>query len=173
MCGVGRHSAGDDDEDGEDVVWVPVPASQVTGEIPRIQLTGEIPVVLTGEIPRVVADDADTSVVSAAPTAEEPEASTEAPKHVMVVVDPHTSTTRADVNLLRAMPGLRMRALAGLIVPFLIYTLLFVLLGRMDVYLIWLWIPTVVAGVVVGHFLDLAHKRARQKPVTTVTEASK
>jgi hypothetical protein len=42
----------------------------------------------------------------------------------------------------------------------------------MDVYVIWLWVPTIVAGVLVGHFLDLAHK-AREKAAATSAETSK
>jgi len=73
-------------------------------------------------------------------------------------VDAAVSPTRADVNLLKAVPGLRARALAGVLVPFLLYTVLMVLLGRTDAFLIWLWIPAVLAGAVVGHLLDRAHE---------------
>jgi hypothetical protein len=195
MCGVGRHSAGDEDEGGEDVVWVPIPASHVTGEIPRLDLTGDIPIIqLTGEFPKVSADVVDTEPTgpAAGSTAVLPEPpanpyvdsadldtasstptrSAEGAKQVTVVVDPHTSSTRADMNLLKAMPGLRARALAGVVVPFLLYTVLMIVIGRMDIYVIWVWIPTVVAGVLVGHFLDVAHSRVRQTPATTSSDAS-
>ena len=73
------------------------------------------------------------------------------------LVDAAVSPTRADVNLLKAVPGLRAQALAGLVVPYLLYTVVMVLLARTDVFLLWLWIPTVFAGALVGHLLDRAH----------------
>ncbi|HEY3736465.1 MAG TPA: hypothetical protein VGL26_03405 [Jatrophihabitans sp.] len=175
---MGRHSAGDDeDEVGDDVVWVPVPASQITGEIPRIQLTGEIPAVqVTGEIAKItqplaapplpestaVLPDVEqwtdgTDEVSTPPDAGGASGSAAV---LTVVVDPHISATHADLNLIRAVPGLRAGIFASVVVPFLLYTVAMVLMHRMDVYLIWLWIPTVLAGVLVGHFLDRAHARA-------------
>jgi|KBSSwiStaDraftv2_1062776.scaffolds.fasta_scaffold30443_7 hypothetical protein len=69
------------------------------------------------------------------------------------------SSSRSDLRLLRLHPSLRARCLAALIVPFLLYTLVLVIISRTDVYLIWLWIPTVLAGALVGHLLDRAHKR--------------
>jgi hypothetical protein len=42
-------------------------------------------------------------------------------------------------------------------VPYLLYTVVLVLLARTDVFLLWLWIPTVFAGALVGHLLDRAH----------------
>ncbi len=94
------------------------------------------------------------------------------PAVVQVVVDPSVPPTRADFNLLRAIPGLRARVLAAIVVPFLIYTGFMVLIGRMDVYLIWLFIPTVIAGTLVGHFLDKAHERVRSKPIAVASEIS-
>jgi hypothetical protein len=186
MCDVGRHSVGDGDEDGEDVVWVPIPASHITGELPRIDVTGEFPVILTGEMPRIVEPviaDADTSPVAALGpagvfgTAVLPQAQPAATGRSdtpSVAAQPraHTSPTHADLHLLRSIPGLRARALAAVVVPFLLYTVLLIILGRTDVYLIWLWVPTIVAGVLVGHFLDLAHK-AREKAAATSAETSK
>jgi hypothetical protein len=69
--------------------------------------------------------------------------------------------TRADLRLLRETPALRARCAAAVIVPFLLYTILMVVIHRVDAYLLWVWIPTVTAGVAVGTLLDLAHRRAR------------
>ena len=47
------------------------------------------------------------------------------------------------------------------VVPFLIYTIVLVVVARVDLYLLWMWIPTVTAGVLVGSFLDLEHRRRK------------
>jgi hypothetical protein len=72
--------------------------------------------------------------------------------------------TRGDLHLLRDSHALRMRCAAAVLVPFVIYTVVLVALGRTDVYLIWLWIPTVLAGILVGALLDMAHRRLRLAP---------
>jgi hypothetical protein len=61
--------------------------------------------------------------------------------------------------LLRESSVLRLRCAAAVVVPFLVYTVLLIVIGRTDVYLIWFWIPTVLAGVLIGAFLDSAHRR--------------
>ncbi|MEO6887206.1 MAG: hypothetical protein ABI232_13110 [Jatrophihabitantaceae bacterium] len=73
------------------------------------------------------------------------------------------SSTRADLRLLRTESGLRARCAAGVLVPFLLYTVILAVISRTDVYLIWVWIPTVTAGVLVGSLLDIAHGKARQQ----------
>jgi hypothetical protein len=87
-------------------------------------------------------------------------------RHHVADEDTHTSVrelggTHADLRLLRESPALRARCAAAAIVPFLLYTAALVLLRRTDVYLVWIWIPTVSGGVGVGFFLDVAHRRAR------------
>lgn len=67
--------------------------------------------------------------------------------------------SRSDLHLLRTQHGLRAQCLAALIVPFLLYSLVLVVISRTDVYLIFLWMPTVIAGATVGHLLDRAHRR--------------
>jgi hypothetical protein len=69
--------------------------------------------------------------------------------------------THADLRLLRENPALRARCAAAVIVPFLLYTAALLVLGSTAIYLVWVWVPTVVAGVSVGTFLDVAHHRER------------
>lgn len=69
------------------------------------------------------------------------------------------SGTHGDLQLLRERPALRARCAAAAIVPFLLYTAVLAVIGRADVYLLWVWIPTVTAGIAVGGFLDAAHRR--------------
>lgn len=65
--------------------------------------------------------------------------------------------SRGDLQLLRADGGLRLRCAGAVVLTFLIYTAVLILMGRSDVYVIWLWIPIVVSGVVIGGLLDHAH----------------
>lgn len=73
---------------------------------------------------------------------------------------PRSSGTRADVRLLREHSVLRARCAAAVVVPFVIYAAALFAVGRADVFLLWMWIPTVTAGVLFGSFLDAAHRRA-------------
>jgi hypothetical protein len=69
--------------------------------------------------------------------------------------------TRADIQLMRRNPEVLARCIAGLVVPFVLYTVLLVLIGGTGRYLIWIWVPAIFAGVLMGAFLDAAHKRDR------------
>lgn len=73
------------------------------------------------------------------------------------------SGTRADLRLLREQPAVRAQVIGAVIVSFLIYTVVMLVLGHTDKYLIWLWVPIVACGVLVGLVLDLAHRRARKR----------
>jgi len=79
-----------------------------------------------------------------------------------VVAEPaaRSTGTRADLRMLREQPALRARCVAAIVVPFLAYALVLLVIGRTDVFLLWIWIPTVAAGVLFGSFLDAAHRRA-------------
>jgi hypothetical protein len=66
---------------------------------------------------------------------------------------------RADLRLLRESSSLRARAIAGLVLPFILYTIVLVVISRVDVYLFWIWIPAILAGVLFGAQLDAAAKR--------------
>lgn len=74
------------------------------------------------------------------------------------------SGTHADLQMLRENPALRARCIAAAVVPFILYTVVLVTIGRADIYLVWVWIPIVVAGILVGTFLDLGHRSARSEP---------
>jgi hypothetical protein len=74
------------------------------------------------------------------------------------------SGTRADLKLLRQSATLRVRCIGAVVATFLIYTVAFIVIGRTDVYLLWVWIPTVLSGILVGSFLDMAHRRVAGPP---------
>ncbi len=67
--------------------------------------------------------------------------------------------TAADLALLREHSELRARVIAAIVAPFVLYTAVLYLIGAMDVYFIWVWIPLVSAGVLAGSLLDAAHRR--------------
>lgn len=72
------------------------------------------------------------------------------------------SGTHADLQMLRENPALRARCIAAAVVPFLLYTVVLVVIGRADIYLVWVWIPIVLAGILVGMLLDLGYRSARR-----------
>jgi len=67
-------------------------------------------------------------------------------------------STAADLALLRERPDVRNRVIASIVVPFVLYSAVMVLIGAASVYLIWIWIPLVTAGVLAGSMLDSAHR---------------
>jgi hypothetical protein len=64
----------------------------------------------------------------------------------------------ADLALLRSSPALRARCIAAVVVPVGIFIALMIVMGQGRDFLLWLWVPTVVSGMLVGLFLDLAHR---------------
>jgi hypothetical protein len=71
--------------------------------------------------------------------------------------------THADLRLLRENPALRARCAAAVVIPFVLYTVAMIVLGGTAAYLVWVWVPTVLAGVTVGTFLDVAHRRESRR----------
>jgi hypothetical protein len=74
--------------------------------------------------------------------------------------DGKETNTQADLRLLRENGAVRARCIAAVLASFLLYTVVMVVLSRADSYVLWLWIPIVVSGFLVGFVLDLAHKAA-------------
>lgn len=73
------------------------------------------------------------------------------------------SGTHADLQMLREDSALRARCIASAVVPFILYTVVLVVIGRADLYLVWVWIPIVAAGILVGMILDLGHRSAKRR----------
>lgn len=90
----------------------------------------------------------------AAPTAPIPDPAPTTP-------DPESATS-ADLRLIRENRSVRAQCVAAVVIPFALYTVLMVTIGRADVFLLWVWIPIVLAGVVAGTVLDRAHRAARR-----------
>lgn len=74
-------------------------------------------------------------------------------------------STAADLALVRRHSDVRNRVIGAALVPFVLYAaVLLVLTAKGVQYLLWIWIPTVVAGVLVGFVLDSGHKRHPDEP---------
>jgi hypothetical protein len=75
--------------------------------------------------------------------------------------------TQADLRVLRENSAVRARSIAGVLVSFLLYTVVMIVIGQTAMYLLWIWIPIVVAGVLVGVVLDLAHRQPKDSAVSS------
>ncbi|WAX55366.1 hypothetical protein M6B22_12500 [Jatrophihabitans cynanchi] len=109
--------------------------------------------------PRDEAPAAELATPSAAAAREEEAESPGDASGAAPVTPRAPSGTRADLKLLRQSANLRVRCIGAVVATFLIYTVVLIVLGRTDVYLLWVWIPTVLSGILVGSFLDAAHRR--------------
>ncbi len=68
--------------------------------------------------------------------------------------------TALDLALLRSHSDVRNRCIAGLLVPFVVYVVVMVVLGAHgSQYALWIFIPLITAGVLVGALLDAAHRK--------------
>jgi hypothetical protein len=67
--------------------------------------------------------------------------------------------TASDLAMLRTHADVRARCIAAVLVPFVLYTVVLMLIGAIGAYLIWIWIPLISAGVTAGAILDAAHRR--------------
>ena len=69
-----------------------------------------------------------------------------------------------DLQLLRSDTRLMLTCAGAIVLIFLVYTSVLILMGRTDVYLIWVWIPTVLSGMTLGGLLDRAHRKVGEHP---------
>lgn len=126
-------------------------------------------------------EDALAGMPETPATPETPAPPEPAPSPAAVAPAPPTRATRAsasDLALVRARGDVRARCLAGLVVPFVIYVVVLVLGGSLTLttFLLWIWIPLISAGVLIGLFLDAGHKRypggpAPEAPTDGVNES--
>lgn len=148
---MGRHSAPDDEEDGDVLV-----ASAVAVEAPRRGRHS------------VPDDDDDSSPAGQIDLAAEP--TVEVRRDPSLITDESVQrlaprpgkgnqSTAADLELLRDRSDVRARVIAAVVAPFVIYTLAMYLGSALDVYFIWVWLPLVTAGVLAGSILDSAHRK--------------
>lgn len=172
---MGRHSAPIEDDE-EDIVAVVVEPTVAAGRHarpavnePEAESDAQLDDEPTHQIPLIEAalvaeaDQAATHPTDPLPPVPEaPAAAAVAPADAPVKkkrVGKGNHSTSADLALLREHSEVRARCIAAVVVPFVLYTALLLAIGSMDVYLIWIWIPTVSAGILAGGFLDAAHRR--------------
>jgi hypothetical protein len=142
---MGRHSApGDADEDEEAAV---------------LALMAELEA-RAGRAGRHSSPSDDDAPAAPAPASVSPAATGSA--HLTLTPAQTARGTNADLALLRSSPALRAQCIAAVVVPFGIFFATLVALGHLGDFLLWIWVPTVVAGVLVGLFLDLAHRRTER-----------
>lgn len=81
----------------------------------------------------------------------------------VVVAEPvgrRAHSTAADLALVRARSDVRARCLAALLVPFVLYAVVLQAVGATGTqWALWAFVPLIVAGVLVGTFLDSGHRR--------------
>lgn len=142
---MGRHSAPDDTDDADaDAVAA---ADQAQLPAPRGRHHAPEPDELA---PAPVAIDADQPAEQAAAQA--------APQQP---ADRPERGSQADLRLLRERPAVRAQCLAAVLVPFVVYTIVLVVISSVHIYVLWLWAPIIIAGILVGSVLDAAHRRGR------------
>lgn len=162
---MGRHSAPDDDIDERSSVAVvpnrrPSPGRHSladgaeqqgsTDEIPALVdpvVDMPVPEAMTDLIPVIADEKADASATKPA----QPQVG---------------AATLSDLALIRRHADVRARCVAGLLVPFVLYVAVLLVIGPLSWVrlLLWIWIPLITAGVLVGLFLDIGHRRYDTAP---------
>ena len=143
------------------VVDQPMPQAD-TQQLPKVEDAAPPPDLIPGMTPEPVAVEPRTPAASAAaPVASDPAPTPDADADA----ERQPSGARgsaADLALLRRSGAARALVAAAVLVPFVIYTVVLLVLDKVSArtYLIWIWIPLITAGVLVGLVLDAAHRRA-------------
>lgn len=163
---MGRHSRPEDLEDEDQFAGTAVDTAASTGR--HAGATVVDPDAAAGGVPDAVPDAVPHTPAGAVPDAVPDAAPDALPDAVAGAARsrprPRPATnplrgTAADLKLLRDHSDVRHRCIAAAVVPFLVFTLALVATGHVDKYLVWIFLPTIVAGVLVGVILDHAHKR--------------
>jgi len=104
---------------------------------------------------------AETAQLPAPAEQPEPAEPTPAPAPTTQPKRPRAAqSTAADLALIRRHADVRNRVLGAAVAPFVLYAVVLLVLSATGVqYLLWIWIPTVIAGVLIGFVLDAGHKR--------------
>jgi hypothetical protein len=176
----GRHSGGDDtapsadeqqtqmiavvdpdvEADDTQVTDVLVPPEPAPGEVAPLEEAPAPAPVKPSRADRRAQKKADKAAAVAAPVAVPAEVAPSPAKTKKRKKDGETDT-QADLRVLRENSAVRARSIAGVLVSFLLYTVVMIVIGQTAMYLVWIWIPIVVAGVLVGVVLDLAHRQPK------------
>ncbi|WP_375491499.1 hypothetical protein [uncultured Jatrophihabitans sp.] len=168
----GRHSVADDAPATDvQVADVQVAEAADAQTVARAQvsaaLTAETPAVdeqvaeaLTAQTPVITEPIADVDVAApqSAPTAD-----AAASAHPPRAANPRS--TAADVALVRRHRDVLARCVAAAVVPFVVYVVVLLVVGAATrTYLLFVFIPLITAGLLVGALLDAAHRRHDAPP---------
>jgi len=161
---MGRHSTPDDDEDDVSAGGLDLLSlgdGPVTGRHLRIDddlLPDDPPDVASVD---VVVDDAPDVEAVAEAGAPRPDPG----PHRDTLLHRGAHASAADVALLRSNGALRTRCVAAFLAPFVVYVVVLIVIGASGRdYLVWIWAPTILACVVVGSLLDVAHRDVAVAP---------
>jgi hypothetical protein len=130
----GRHAVPDEDEDAEPTVDVEPTAGEAAYDQVSHAVTDRLP---------------------------QPPAATDAAERPPQQRARKQGATAADLHLLRTDPALRNRVIAAVVVPFVLFFVVLVLLGRLDAFAVWIWLPLISAGLGAGVLLDTGHARLK------------
>jgi hypothetical protein len=147
----GRHSRSEDTADTG-----PVPGLPMRGEQERAAVQDDRP---TERLSLVEVEQAEPAAEAAAAEEAAAEEAEPAPAEAAKPAKASTSTA-ADLALIRHHPEVRNRVLGAVLAPFVLYAVVLLVAGAAGVtYLLWIWIPLISAGVLAGLVLDRAHKQ--------------
>jgi hypothetical protein len=163
-----RHATAEEEQAATETL--PAPDEQLTQRIAAIDVealpgdedtedTEDILPLGTLEIPAAPVDDAAARKAAERDAKRAAKAERKAARKAERKTHPRESETKADLRLLRNNGAVRAQAIGAVIVVFLLYTLTMLVIGRTDAYALWIWVPIVASGVLVGLVLDLAHRR--------------
>ena len=157
---LGRHASDNDDFDQAHTQRIAIVDDPTTAPVPVVE-----PAPPAAARPDKKADKAEAKAVKQAERDAQKSAKQSDKQHAKAArkAERGESNTRADLRVLREQPAVRAQVIGAVITSFLIYTVVMLVLGDTNKYLIWLWIPIVACGVLVGLVLDLAHRRARKR----------
>lgn len=152
---MGRHSAADEDEDAAAAAIAGPPVGRPTPRGRHAQPETE-----RADIAAEGADAPDAVQAAEAPAPD----SAAAPRPELSAGKRAAQSSAADLALLRSHSDVRARCVAAVVVPFVLYSAIMYLIDALDLYLLWVWIPLVLAGVLAGSILDSAHRRYASFP---------
>lgn len=160
---MGRHSSPDDDDDDEgDLVDVLLADPTVATTEVEVGRHGEPPAPEPPVLEPAASEPAAFGPPVLEPPALEPhfQVGTGVPTAAPEPAPARPHSTAADLALVRHHGDVRARCLAGVIVPFLGYAAVLLAVGGSGAaWAIWVFVPLILAGILVGAFLDAGHKR--------------
>jgi hypothetical protein len=160
---VGRHSSPDDDDDLVDALVAVQAGTAAIGRHAEPNLDSADTLEPPAEPPAkppAVGPPAEPPAVGPPVLGPHFESGTGAPTAAPQPAAARTHSSAADLTLVRHHGDVRARCLAGLLAPFVVYAAVLLAAGASAAaWALWIFAPLVLAGILVGAFLDAGHKR--------------